>query len=319
MLGGAYEGKPHARQCADRFHLVQNLREAVEQQLYRRSAGEMEDSLEDDGTERTRAARRSIREAKFEQVRQLSEQGLSTIAICRATRLHVRTVKAWRQLKQLPERYRMEPKLCTPAYFHEPLREAWDCGVTRGRALFALIQGLGYTGSRSHLARYLAPWRSGGRCPRASDAPQPSSMTRERPETKIPPVAGAALCMAFRGTLSRRQQDALDRVTAASPQFAAMRKLAMNFRAILFGADPARLDAWLTEANASGPYHIRSFARWLIRDLQAVRNAITEPWNNGQTEGQINKLKILKRSMYGRAGVDLLRARLIRIEGLSVH
>jgi hypothetical protein len=182
----AYEGALQARQCADRFHLVQNLREANEQQLYRRSAGE--DSLEDDGAERTRAARRSIREAKFEQVRQLSEQRLSTIAICRATRLHVRTVKAWRQLEQLPERHRMEPKLCTPAYFQEPLREAWDCGVTRGRALFALIQGLGYAGSHSHLARYLAPWRSGGRCPRASDDLRPSSMTRERPGTKIPPI-----------------------------------------------------------------------------------------------------------------------------------
>ena len=56
-----------------------------------------------------------------------------------------------------------------------------------------------------------------------------------------------------------------------------------------------------------------------MRDLQAVRNAITEPWSNGQTEGQINKLKMLKRSMYGRAGVDLLRARLIPVEGLSVH
>jgi transposase len=97
-----------------------------------------------------------------------------------------------------------------------------------------------------------------------------------------------------------------------------MRKLAMNFRAILFGADPARLDASLTAANASGPHHIRSFARWLMRDLQAVRNAITEPWRSGQAEGQINKLKALKRSMYGRANIEL-RARLIPIEGLSVH
>jgi transposase len=138
-------------------------------------------------------------------------------------------------------------------------------------------------------------------------------------KTKIPPVVGAALCMAFRGTLSRRRQDTLDRLNAASPQFAAMRKLAMNFRAILFGADPARLDAWLTEVNASGLHHIRSFAGWLMPDLQAVRNAITEPWSNGQAEGQINKLKTLKRSMYGRASVELLRARLIPIEGLSVH
>jgi Transposase len=126
--------------------------------------------------------------------------------------------------------------------------------------------------------------------------------------------AGAALCMAFRGTLSRRQQHTLDRFKAASPQFAAMRKLAMNFRAILFGADPARLDAWLTEVNASGPHHVRSFARWLTCDLQAVRNAITEPWSNSQAEGQINELKTLKRPMYGRASLELLRARLIPVE-----
>jgi transposase len=57
-----------------------------------------------------------------------------------------------------------------------------------------------------------------------------------------------------------------------------------------------------------------------MRDLQAVRNAITEPWSNGQTEGQINELKTLKRSIYGRASVELLRAPgLIPIEGLSVH
>jgi len=98
-----------------------------------------------------------------------------------------------------------------------------------------------------------------------------------------------------------------------------MRKLAMNFRAILFGADLARLNAWLTKVNASRPRHVPSLARWLMRDLQAVRNAIAEPWSNGQVEGQINKLKTSKRSMYGRASLELLRARLIPIEGLSVH
>jgi transposase len=56
-----------------------------------------------------------------------------------------------------------------------------------------------------------------------------------------------------------------------------------------------------------------------MRDLQAARNAITEPWSNGRAEGQINELKTLKQSMYGRASFELLRARLIPIEGLSVH
>jgi transposase len=51
--------------------------------------------------------------------------------------------------------------------------------------------------------------------------------------------------------------------------------------------------------------------RFLRRDIEAVRNAISEPWSNGQTEGQINRLKTLKRSMYGRAGTELLRARML--------
>jgi len=55
-------------------------------------------------------------------------------------------------------------------------------------------------------------------------------------------------------------------------------------------------------------------ARTVSRDLEAVRNAIAEPWSNGQTEGQINKLKTLKRTMYGRAGAELLRARLLPLE-----
>ncbi len=56
------------------------------------------------------------------------------------------------------------------------------------------------------------------------------------------------------------------------------------------------------------------FARMLSRDLEAARNAVIEPWSNGQTEGQINKMKTLKRAMYGRAGAELLRARLLPLE-----
>jgi transposase len=58
---------------------------------------------------------------------------------------------------------------------------------------------------------------------------------------------------------------------------------------------------------------IERFARVLHRDIDAVKNAIPEPWSNGQAEGQINRLKTLKRAMYGRAGVDLLRARLLAL------
>ena len=56
---------------------------------------------------------------------------------------------------------------------------------------------------------------------------------------------------------------------------------------------------------------MQRFAKAIRQDLEAVRNAMSEPWSNGQTEGQINRLKTLKRAMYGRAGVKLLRARMM--------
>ncbi len=72
-----------------------------------------------------------------------------------------------------------------------------------------------------------------------------------------------------------------------------------------------KLGVWLKDAQKSGLYAMQRFARTLQRDIDAVRNAVTEPWSNGQTEGQINRLKTLKRMMYGRAGPELLRARML--------
>lgn len=72
-------------------------------------------------------------------------------------------------------------------------------------------------------------------------------------------------------------------------------------------------------ADSYRAYGIRRFARTLRQDLAAVRNAITETWSNGQTEGQINRLKMLKRAMYGRAGIDLLRARMIPLSPIQNH
>jgi transposase len=60
-------------------------------------------------------------------------------------------------------------------------------------------------------------------------------------------------------------------------------------------------------------YAMQRFARALRRDIDAVRNAIKEPWSNGQTEGQINRLKTIKQAMYGRAGPELLRARMLHV------
>ena len=105
------------------------------------------------------------------------------------------------------------------------------------------------------------------------------------------------------------------------PIYSAMTHSAMATicRGLLRGGTPERLDAWLLDARAAGIYAMQRFARTIRQDLDAVRNAVLEPWSNGQTEGQINKLKTLKRAMYGRAGVDLLRARMLPLQEASLH
>ena len=103
----------------------------------------------------------------------------------------------------------------------------------------------------------------------------------------------------------------MDQLKEISSDFATMRQLAMRFRRLLKGSDPEPLDEWLREAANSGIHGMRQFAAALRRDLAAVRNTISAPWSNGRTEGQINRLKTLKRYMYGRAGVELLRARML--------
>ncbi len=105
----------------------------------------------------------------------------------------------------------------------------------------------------------------------------------------------------------------------ALPDFATMRRLAIGFRTLLRAGTSDRLDRWLRHAAASGVYAIQRFARTLNQDIDAVRNAVTETWSNGQTEGQINRLKTLKRAMYGKAGTELLRARMLSSSTIAQH
>jgi hypothetical protein len=106
---------------------------------------------------------------------------------------------------------------------------------------------------------------------------------------------------------------------AISPIIVAMRALAMRFRGVLHSKDAKRLDKWIDDAQRSGIYAMQRFACRLRGDIQAVRNAVAEPWSNGQTEGQINRLKTLKRAMYGRASTELLRARMMPLSAVPEH
>jgi hypothetical protein len=338
----ARQGAPQARQVADRFHLLKNLRETIARQFggfeapILESATKVEDGQdmrnqppivrsdqcsEAAGWERLRRHRRAARQAMFHEIRALYDAGSTVREIAQKLGLGHRRVYRWVRRIDMPERNAMAPKPCTPAYFGAFLARSWAEGTTKVRHLFSDIRHRGYTGSYSHLARFLAPWRSSclsedgddGLPAADQEAPAPLPVRVMDPMTgrRISPLIAAALCVKPRRQMTDRQIVNVDALKSTSAEYTTMRCLALRFRGLLRGGNVEKLDVWLKDARQSGIYGMQRFARALRHDIEAVGNAALEPWSNGQTEGQINRLKTLKRAMYGRAGVDLLRARLM--------
>jgi transposase len=111
-----------------------------------------------------------------------------------------------------------------------------------------------------------------------------------------------------RDQLSKAESITVAAIEAGAPALTEARKLVERFQTMIRKKITLELDPWITEAQAS---LIGSFATGIMKDKAAVSAAIIEPWSNGQTEGQITKLKLVKRQMYGRAKIDLLQARLV--------
>ncbi len=338
---GARQGAPQAHQVADRFHLLQNLRQTIEQQLSRAPQPTRQSSPTNPEAKPVIVAgwmghgrqpalvehrhmvstgRRAVYTEMFDRVKALQLAGQGVGGIVRQTGFHWRTVSKWVRLDELPQRNVMAPKPNTPSGFHDHLARRWAEGCTSGRDLLLEIRQLGYTGSLSHLGRLLAGWRRAGR-PVTVDTITTATPLLLDPATGhlVSPIVAAALCVKPRGLLTDPQAAKVDAFKAISPAFATMRALAMRFRGILRGGDAEKLTAWMHDADHTALYGIRRFVHTLRQDLAAVRNAITETWSNGQTEGHINRLKMLKRAMYGRAGIDLLCARMIPLSPTQNH
>jgi transposase len=88
-------------------------------------------------------------------------------------------------------------------------------------------------------------------------------------------------------------------------------ELAQRFVLMVQSRQADQLDPWLVDAQASAISQLRTFAKGLLKDYPAIRAALTVEWSNGQVEGQVNRLKVIKRDMYGRAKFDLLRLRVL--------
>lgn len=161
----AREGAPQARQVADRFHLVQNLRAAIKAQMSLYGQGNVRPILSEDKIASARSQRhfarlahRQSRKEIFDELRALRQRGLSYSEIGRRTGYARRSVANWLSSSAPRDRKRADLKTTSPLYFEEFLAECWKNGNRNGRHPFHDLKSRGYTGSRPNLERLLKEW-----------------------------------------------------------------------------------------------------------------------------------------------------------------
>ena len=317
---GATRGAPQAQQIADRFHLILNLSATMERVLEERSrqlilppvpepvaVAESVNTSDDIPNAAVAATaihtqaqlRRQRRLERYQQVVALSHSGHSQVAISKALGIGRKTIRRWLRRGQFPERmppHRPPPKVTE---FGDYLHQRWTEGCHNASRLYQEIHQQGYAGKRSMVARFVAAWRSTGK------AASPNASVR------ITPKHAAILVTRPSEKMTDEQQQLFDRILAQCPDVLALRQISLAFRTALTADNSAQIRRWIEGSKRSEFGAVVRFAYGLQKDIAAVAAAVDSPWSNGQVEGQVNRLKAIKRQMYGRAGFDLLRARVL--------
>lgn len=186
----------------------------------------------------------------------------------------------------------------------------WNEGCHNAKRLYYEIREQGYANSIDIVIKLLSDFRYTEeqgkklRVPRAPKAKK-GSITGSSPTARNV----AALFMRREEKLSEEQRKYLDRLCASDGALADTHRLTQEFAKMVRGLQGEKLDGWLEEAASSEAEVMRKFAAGLKKDLVAVRAGLTESWSTGPVEGFIHKIKLLKRQGYGRASMDLLKAR----------
>ena len=253
---------------------------------------------------------RTVSDLPWQDIRRLRLAGADARFIARRLGIGARTVYRYKDLAEPPPRQTYTTRASVLDPYVPYLLERWEEGCREGKRLLREIRERGYANSERTFIRFTAELR------RAEAAGRPPSST---PRATKGSVAGlsptaksvAALFMRREEKLSEEQKEYLEKLCASDAALADTRRLTQEFTESVRGLEGEKLDGWLAEAGASEAEVMRKFAARLKKDISAVRTGLTERWSNGPVEGFVHKLKLVKRQGYGRAGFNLLRARVL--------
>jgi transposase len=303
--GGGYgeavaRALPHATQVADRWHLMENASvaflEAV--RLSMRAVRNTLGAATINPALLTAAERLQYegflrREDTTQQILAFKEAGHSIKEIVRRTR-HSR--KLVRQIVRGVRGDVFRARQSSLEAYLPVLDAEWTSGCRNGAELWRRLKERGFRGS----LRVVGEWTTRHR---RADQMQAQGLQKVPSARTIARLMGAG-----RDHLTKTDTVTVAAVEAGVPGLADARDLVERFQTMIRTKAVTNLNGWIEHAKAS---LLAPLARGVAKDIAAIRAAITEPWSNGQTEGQITRLKLVKRQMYGRAKLDLLEARLI--------
>ena len=326
--GGEYasaarEGAPQAVQCADRFHISKNLTEAVQVLLARCQAEILAEKKPDEPgqneqnkpiisieewrspepayVEKVRLARRAGRHARYQQVVELQQQGMKPPAIAQHLGGSSRTVQRWLAAGTFPEAKKRRKRQSSFYAFAPYVLKRWQQGERNGLALWREIKAQGYTGTANGVYRHLETLK------------QAEVRASVNPERIQKYAVNTAIWLFVRDPkkLDEIEQEDLTAFCQASANLTKAYDLLQDFLSMGHKREGQRLDAWLARAAESGLPELQSFVSGVEKDKDAVQAGLTWPINNGMVEGHVTKWKLIKRTMYGRAGFSLLRQRVL--------
>jgi transposase len=313
---GIRSGAPQAMQVADRWHLMVNASDALRQILDRHSRELREATrlcLPHDGTplsvtgeqraatqrERQRAGRREQRQARYEEMARLHRAGVPIRRIARRLGVARNAVRRWLRAGEATV-YRRAPGRSALDRHLGYVERRWAEGCRNSAQLWHELRDQGFDGGYDIVRRWASRRRgldvaADRKCPLPSWR-VPSSRRATRLLTT--PAEG----------LTRADRQFVDALTALTPEIRIAADAVNEFHRIVRERDAAAFETWLTAMQTTA---LRSFVVGILGDIGAVRAALSQPWSNGPVEGQVNRLKMLKRTMYGRAKFDLLRSRVL--------
>jgi len=304
----ARRGAPGAVQVADRWHLTHNLAQALERFSGRELAMLRPAWIAEHETEPTPPSAPPSRPdgpramgvaQRHAEVHALLKQGLNRAAIARRLNLRWATVNKYAlapSAEPLIRSCRFRTKLDPFLPF---LAQRWSEGEHVAATLFTEIRAQGYRGKERTVRARLSEWRT-------ATPPRPA-------EARLPgPRTLTWLLLRRPSDLNDDERELLKKLCARSDEVANAHRLAQQFLRLVRDRPGGRkLDQWAVAVRKTGPPELRGFSRNLQRDWHAVSAGVTERWSSGPVEGHINKLKMIKRQMFGRARFDLLRKRVL--------